>query len=509
MRGFPVFVLGVLVAVPFGWAQAQEPHPLPAHQAAALQWMLAEGLIVSPAQAAGAVQTLWGEATPTPRIEAFSVSENPRGRGSPWYAVRIDEGRPFEGRYDIRAQDGVLMGFSRPGTPGTNVGADGNLLPPTVPVAQGRATAEAFATQMIPTFPQRRWRLTKAEDVGYYGYSWQELVGPLDAVAPWDLRVCVDWFNGEVFSYGRPTEELRCPVVPDVTLTAAKALAGPHAWLDPVAFPFVGELQIHESEFGVQFLVWELRQYPDPQDQPNTFFAVGVNGLTGEVYPPIGPLGGAPPEPGGHRPRPVPAPPGPLLLVPGRELPIRGADGPLRREGRLWLRAEALRALGADVWLMRDRLVARQGQRRLTLAKLGAVRRQYGWEVPLRQAAAVLGWEVRWDGKKQQAEAVRPPAQRGAAKPEPPGDPLARHLVPANEWRQPAPHHQSHDRSSCGPTPGQSVFEATPLAGARTSPGRSRPPRLRTETTARDAGWSCSPAPGTASSSLTWATPAE
>jgi len=345
---------------------------------------------------------------PPPRVASFFVDENPRGRGSPWYSVLIDYGQPFAGGYDVRAVDGVVLGFTRSTSMGSNADSDGRLLPPTIPVAQGRVIAEAFATRMIPTFPQRRWRVTRAEDHGYYGYSWQELVGPLDAVTPWDLRVCVDWFNGEVFSYGRPTEQVTCPLVPEVTQAQAKALAAPHAWLDPAAFPFVAELQIHESEFGVQFLVWELRQYPDPQDQPNTFFAVGVNGLTGEVYPPIGPLGGAPPEPGARQPRPVPPPPGPLLRVPGREQPIRGADGPLRREGKLWLRVEALRALGADVWLLPERFVARQGQRRLTPAELGAVRRQYGWEVPLRRAAGVLGWEVRWDGKKQEAGLTRP-----------------------------------------------------------------------------------------------------
>jgi hypothetical protein len=410
---------GVVAALPNS-ARSGQPFTLALSQPKreAMEAMVAQGFAVSPAQAAAAVGAVW-EQPVSPTITGFALSGARGGRSGAYYIMRVPRGQPYEGLYEVAAEDGTLALMIRGGTPVGNADAHGNLLPGTVPVAEGRAIAEAFATRMIPTFPQRRWRLTKGEDVGYYGYCWQELVGPLDAVAPWDLRVFVNWFTGDVFNYTRPTEPINCPLLPEVTLAQAKALAAPHAVLDPVAFPFVGELQIHESEFGVQFLVWELRQYPDPQDQPNTFFAVGVNGMTGEVYPPIGPLGGVPPEPRPNR-KPVPPPPGPLLRVPGREQPLRGADGPFRRGGgrQLWLRVETLRALGAEVWLKGERLALRRAGKLLGPAAVGAVRRQYGWEVPLRQAAGVLGWEVRWDGKKQQAEAVRPPAQRGAAKPE-------------------------------------------------------------------------------------------
>ncbi len=71
--------------------------------------------------------------------------------------------------------------------------------------------------------------------------------------------------------------------------------------------------------------------------------------------------------------------------------------------GRLWLRAELLRGLGARLLSEPGRLKVRAGSRCLDAAALGAQWRERGWWVPVRGAAQAFGWGLTWRARSREA----------------------------------------------------------------------------------------------------------
>ncbi|MBM3494051.1 MAG: hypothetical protein FJX72_06990 [Armatimonadetes bacterium] len=144
--------------------------------------------------------------------------------------------------------------------------------------------------------------------------------------------------------------------------------------------------------------MYECFQYPF-QTQ-HVMYGVVFDAHTGEPLYPIAPMGG-----GRHSVRQIRFPKRASVRMKPLDRPLTTQlSPPVVRGGNLWLRAEHLRAVeGVRVDVARDRVTVHIGGKTLNQADLGAQWRDFGWWVPLRHVAKLLGWQVDWNNAKKEA----------------------------------------------------------------------------------------------------------
>jgi len=233
----------------------------------------------------------------------------------------------------------------------------------------------------------------------WYAVGWEHVLDATSGcIGPVDLGVFVDHQTGEVLGVQMPwSGPVLVPTRPVLDRRHAVEIATRYAPLDTEQYMINRtKLRLAVDEYGVQRLVWECYQLPEPGA---FMFGVVVDAQSGEPLRLDVPLG---------------APAYPLRRVElPRRVSARVASGPmlatsllwphLFRTG-LWVRAEHLRAVeGVRVDVDRKAVSVRLGDRVISGTELGARYRDYGWWVPLRQAARVLGWRVEWLNAKKEA----------------------------------------------------------------------------------------------------------
>jgi hypothetical protein len=317
------------------------------------------------------------------------------------YTVVTPEYPATGGAFAVRATDGKVLSMQLRFPDGATI--------PKLSLQEARAIAEDFARRHYPPFAQFQWVPAPAfsnGNQGTYIFIWYRVLNAYGVLAPMgtDLEVRVDGITGQVFSYLAPMDiPIMAPLVPRIPLEQAKQIAAPFAALDLAQVPFnLAYLQISQDSFGVQRLEWHISQQPRPVTDPELHYDVWVDALTGEVTGlPGGFLGGAP----GARRRTLPP------LPQKKQISLRSREGkllhsyaaPVLKAGRLWIRAELLRGLGARVEADPKSVVIQVGNRRLAGKEVGARWQDYGWWVPLGKVAQKLGWQVSWHPRTQDA----------------------------------------------------------------------------------------------------------
>ena len=265
---------------------------------------------------------------------------------------------------------------------------------PQIPFETAVQRAVKFLRQRAPHFARGQYRLVPEHYLGKdgtrYDLFWYEVLNEHGVLAPWILSVEVDGRTGKVVSYFAPPYRIAGPTIPEVSLAEARRIAALYAPLDPEQHPLEEvALQLTEDTTGIQTLVWNLSQYDVPGNFESYRHNVYVDAVSGDVQYPYH-----------RRGKPRQNEPG----IRKGQAALRWHSGRLvkvikkkdRREGRLWVRVERLRAFGARARTRREGFTLSHQERRADEESLGAEWREYGWWVPLRRAAEALGWRVNW-----------------------------------------------------------------------------------------------------------------
>ncbi len=367
--------------------------------------------IITPEQAIESVRQFCGDPNLPVTVEGFWDDEPAIIGGS--YDLRVQDD-PWCGLYQVRAIDGrvikMILSASEPEAP------------PALTREQAQVIAEQFVRQHYLPFDQRQWYLWPSK-YGKHGswfyFAYQQVLNQHGTLAPYHLLVTVDGIAGRVVTYGEPSEEINAPTVPQVTQDQAIQIATPHAVYDPAIVPFSEILlQIEDDGTGVQWLLWRLSQFPDPEEE-TLRYTVRLDAITGQFMGYEAPLCGGGPSKGRRTPRPLP-----------KRIVLRSQDGrvfwsPVRDRYRLWVRVEVLRKFEAKVDLKPSEVKVKVGDHVFTGEALGAKQRDYGWWakprkptgvkgwwIPLHRAVETLGWRVEWFPIKQEAVVYVPPEQR-------------------------------------------------------------------------------------------------
>jgi hypothetical protein len=364
---------------------------------------IADGRAVPPEQAIAAARQFVGDPNLPVTITAFNDDLALSDTEWCYYTLRT----PYNDRFSVKGLDGKVYDWS-----GTSVVSPLHLDPtatPTVTVEQARATAIQYAHQRVPGFDETTWVGSFNETSrGTIDFAWFPVVGPVPALAPFILQVSVDRFNGQVTHIAIPPNRITGPVVPAVSEQQARQIAARVAPFDPALVPFSNvELEMVEDLYGVQGLLWNLDQKPGPR--PENAVEEGypgeanilIEGMTGiaDVAFPLA-FSGKRPIRGQAALRAQKKGPRPVTLRPAGGKPADCYAYEVKG-GRLWVRAEMLRAAGARLLVEPGRIKARRGAAVADAAGLGAERRGGNWWAPLRKAASALGLAAAWDGKRR------------------------------------------------------------------------------------------------------------
>ncbi len=387
-------------------AGAQEPDPLlpPLPEARyALSQALAAGGIISPAAAVQAPAAFWNSSGWTGRVMSFEPSEYLAG-GSMDYVIEISDPPDHAGIYHLRASDGWLHGAVYDEAE--------NPPDPSLDSQQCLTTAQGYLSTHYPGLIDATWCLNNSRNWSVqsgWQYRWSKILDPISG-AESDAGVVVEVSNrtGRVLSAFIHGYELTGPTAPQVTQAQAAQIAAQVTHVDPVQYPFLEvRLQMGEDAFGVQVPWWMFCQavpLPDPEEGTEDVIT-SVNGLTGEAFCPYGlgaPMSKKPRKPDHRAARK--GTPVPIRLRMNAGKPFTSVLPPEMRQGRLWIRAELLKGLGAKVKRDEKTLEVRfDKDAPLGVADLSARRKENGWWVPLRAVAARCGWKVRWDGRARLA----------------------------------------------------------------------------------------------------------
>jgi len=247
-----------------------------------------------------------------------------------------------------------------------------------------------------------------------YDFNWNRVLNASGVRMPFDLGVYVDGTTGAVDRCAFPPERITGPTVPAISEAQARQIARQIAPMDPEQVPLTSTiLRLSEDQLGVQRLLWDFIQHFDtPPDWPDgeplpPDGNISVDAITGEAA--IGLPLGSPMAERSRRglarlartpPRRLPRPLSTWVRVKGGKtvkLDAASLQPEARlRQGRLWIRAEYLRALDARVLAEPGRLKVRAGSRCVDGDRIGAHYQENGWWVPVRGLADALGWSTMW-----------------------------------------------------------------------------------------------------------------
>jgi hypothetical protein len=418
MRTLSVVLLMLALASQLGAASLQVPTPvseteLAPDMQALLDEAVADGRAVPPEVALANARQFMGLPDLPVVVTGFFDDTRLVDIEMCYYRLRTSEGDLI----DARGADGGVYRWGA-GAGGPISTEPGSV--PTVPFEQARTAAEVYLQARYPGFANVTWSIASEEETtgsDRYRFTWTRILNEHGTRAPYSLRVTVNGISGQVIGFCAPPERITGPTVPVITEAQAREIARTVAPLDPDLAPFTQvQLRLTESQFGVQHLVWELlQQYtPPPNTAPDSPVPddglISVDAITGEAF-----VAEALGSPLSERTRKGLAklhqqrrPPSLVRLSDkGGERSIAALGGEAQiREGRLWVRAELLRALAARVLAEPGRLKVRGGRRCVDAAAVGGEYRQapFGqWWVPLRRAVEALGWKVEWRAKQREA----------------------------------------------------------------------------------------------------------
>ena len=316
------------------------------------------------------------------------------GQLDPYFRVEVTT-PPHAGTFYVDAASGRLMSMG--------LHYIGSSDPVRVTPEAARQIGERFLGANWPEFLRRKWRFeclfNEPFPPGRYELIWNQVLSESGALAPWNLTVGIDAASGRVVIYRAvPDQEIQCPVTPNISLAQAKNIAAAHARYPLQRSPFVeSRLHVIEDRNRVQWLLWHLRQY----DTPDIAFGVYIDSMSGEVLGTEFPLGmgpNSPLGPAGGRPAPR------ILLARSHAAaaqPLASSVPPEVRGSRMWIRAEMLRAAGAEVETTNEELSVSASGRRFTSSQLNA--RKGEWWIPLAPTLRLLGWEVSWVNRTKTA----------------------------------------------------------------------------------------------------------
>ena len=345
---------------------------------------------VTSEQAQEAVRQFWADASLTVNVRVL-YDVPAVGEDGPRYTLEVPAASEHAGDYEVDAVSGRVIFFLLEESHDDD--------PPQLDLATARGIAEQFATDHYPEFPPRQWYLEPERTQiagGHYVFSWYWILNAEGTLAPYDLRIEVDGTTGNVVMYKQPPDNISAPMVPQITLAQALQIAEPFAGYDLTEVPFnENVLRIAPDNLDVQVLVWELSQVPDstPDNPWPAHMSVLVDAITGVVLQVSRPFGiqTFPANGDAH----APSSPDPISIRTLRGEPVPCLAPPILHDGRLWVRAEMLRAFGAKVESSRQRLAFTVGVRHIGSDEVGAEWRN-GWWVPLRRSANSFGWQVHW-----------------------------------------------------------------------------------------------------------------
>jgi hypothetical protein len=313
-------------------------------------------------------------------------------------------GSAYEGLYDVRASDAVVIAFLAPKL-------HDDFATPKLTRRQAEAIAVEFLRRVYPLFTRSRWRAVpdyQMPNVAHYGFSWTRILNDFGTLAPRDVWVEIDGVDGRVVTYFRPADRpINCPTVPRISAEQARQIAAQHAIVDVRSAPLrIWECKVWEDIYGIHTLRWTVIQNTDPRD-PLYGPRYTIDAMTGEYQGKSVPIGFStgnrmktPVVGTGKKPNFDLAPT--IRISSGRA--VHPSVRPVVQSGVLWVRVEALRGLGASVQADCRGVEIVVGELRLCGSEAGAERRDYGWWVPLRRVSESLGWRVEW--KPQTREAV-------------------------------------------------------------------------------------------------------
>jgi len=274
---------------------------------------------------------------------------------------------------------------------------------PRVSPEEASAIARRFVEDypgLLTDTPLRAYDEPPLECQHWYAIGWVHVLDPWSGcIGPVDAGVFVDHQTGEVLGMQIPWRgPLLVPTRPAVNQSQAVRIARWYAPLDPERYGFNRAiLRLAVDGHGVQRLTWECCQLPEPG---SFMFGVVVDAQSGaplRLNVPFGATKFA------MRKVKLPARASVRLEPGGRPMTTQLAPPVFRADG-LWVRAEHLRAVdGVRVEADRSAVTARLGDIVLKGKQLRAEWRDYGWWVPLRHVAKLLGWRVDWNNAKKEA----------------------------------------------------------------------------------------------------------
>ena len=329
----------------------------------------------------------------------------------PYYQVHLANDRETPIFYRVRAADGVVFSMYRvlpSDVLDDGYNPDGTEKDLPIPQTQAEEIARDFARRHYPDFDRRVW-FSFPPPIGFcqrgwqYVFTWYEVLSKAGTLAPWPLEVVVSGYSGNVVTYTRPPDG---PVLASVQPRVGRRQAAEIAQSSVASTTGVVAiealwLQIAEDVLGVQRLAWHVHLRIHSPGARVREPMLTVDALTGDVLTWSAPFGSAsrtvPPDhtAGG---------PTPHIRLASRHGSVGSLVRPVVAGSTLWARAEHLRAVeGVRVDVDRQGVAVRYGEIVLKGNDLGARWRDYGWWVPLRQAARVLGWRVDWNNAKKEA----------------------------------------------------------------------------------------------------------
>jgi hypothetical protein len=247
-----------------------------------------------------------------------------------------------------------------------------------------------------------------------YTFLWSPVLNETyGTLGPYNAIVKVDGLRGNVVAYHVPrTMTYNAPTEPRISLERARRIAARFATYDPAKLPLIHPtLRVGETPYGVYYLSWKFYQVFHPEDEATIIeggFSAEVDAITGDGRPSPGWFG-APADPkylNKHRAAP-PEYKGVVVQSADRKtLAARGCAEIVK--DKVWIRAEVLRGIGAQVDVTQQSLNVAIDGRRLDEQALGAQYRDNGWWAPLREFQSAAAIRVDWVPEKKTAVIDRP-----------------------------------------------------------------------------------------------------
>ncbi len=388
---------------------------------AELEAAIAEHLAIPPSRAIAAIVDLSGVPSPDVDLIGFSLGRGDSRTSGLEYVVRIGPG-PGSGLYSVDGLDGIVISYIGDAPLPEGVGSEDE----TISEAQAELIARTYLREKFPWTVKRRWfewTAGKRSNGCCWQFGWLEELSPSNARMGFDLYLEVRKADGLVQCIRMPARDWRGPLVPRISRAQAENVVTSRCWSggdEPLPQLSDVYLAVSHSDSLEWILVEAVPFDPDPESSNDVDFIIhAVDAITGEYSQPMmAPLrvpqrtlttelprltqeqqriARAAVQEGKVLSRPAPR----ISLRHGMEAPFTITTLNGASVGQLWVRAEALNTFGAYVFPLRDRLRVWCAERRCGERELGAAFRENCWWVPLRRAAAALGWQVHWDRAKQ------------------------------------------------------------------------------------------------------------